>query len=123
MKALPGTTTDLPNGEAGEVRNTVIELPVSMVQTLQAMVTNSQPQCNIANVLVQNGLTTNQVVSDHKQVVSNTCRTLLLGASLHTEFVRRLDLFGVVPFYLEIAIAVGRNCVISRIQRIVLFLL
>ena len=76
VKALPGTTTDLPNGEAGEVQNTVIELPVSMVQTLQAMVTNSQPQCNIANVLVQNGLTTNQVVSDHKQVVSSTCHTL-----------------------------------------------
>lgn len=43
------------------MRTTVIELPLPMVQTLQTMITTSQSQCNIGNVLVQNGLTTNQV--------------------------------------------------------------
>lgn len=61
QEALHGPTTDLPSGVAGEVKTTVIELPVAMLQTLQTMITTSQSQCNIGNILVQNGLTTNQV--------------------------------------------------------------
>lgn len=61
QKALPGATTDVANGDPGEVWTTVIELPTAMVNSLQTMITSSQPQCTMGNVLVQNGLTTNQV--------------------------------------------------------------
>ncbi|XP_076467451.1 UDP-N-acetylglucosamine--peptide N-acetylglucosaminyltransferase 110 kDa subunit-like isoform X2 [Babylonia areolata] len=64
QKALPGPTTDLATGEVGEVKSTVIELPLAMVQALQTMITSNQPQCNVGTVLVQNGLTTNQPVAE-----------------------------------------------------------
>ena len=59
--ALPSPVTDTVEGEPGQMKTTVIELPASMVQTLHTMVTGNLPQCKIDSVLVQNGLTTNQV--------------------------------------------------------------
>nr|KAG5711679.1 hypothetical protein BaRGS_016861 [Batillaria attramentaria] len=59
QKSLPGLRSDRQDGEL-ETQTTVVELPPAMIQTLQAMVTSSQAQCTIGNVLVQNGLTTNQ---------------------------------------------------------------
>lgn len=72
QKALPGATTDLPNGDQPEVRTEVIELPSSMAQAVQTMVSNSQAQTALGNVIVQSGLTTNQV------------RKLYLGALSYT---------------------------------------
>ena len=63
QKALPGATTDLPNGEQAEISTTIIELPEEAITTLKGMVSGTQPQCTIGSVLVQNGLTTSQVVS------------------------------------------------------------
>ena len=59
--ALPSPVTDTVEGEPGQMKTTVIELPASMVKTLHTMVTGSLPQCSIGNVFVQNGLTTDYV--------------------------------------------------------------
>ncbi|KAL8562192.1 hypothetical protein ACOMHN_005177 [Nucella lapillus] len=55
-----GPTTDSPHGEAGVLKTKVIELPMSMIQALQTMITTNQAQCSFGSLLVQNGLTTNQ---------------------------------------------------------------
>lgn len=55
----------LTNGNEGsgdaakEVITEVIELP--SLDVINTMIENSQPQCTIGDVVVQNGVTTNQV--------------------------------------------------------------
>ena len=61
QKAAPGAYADQANGEPGELHTTVIDLSVSYVQVLQTMITSSQAQCSIGNLVVYNGLTTQQV--------------------------------------------------------------
>ena len=58
---LPGPTTDLPDGSPCTVTQTVIELPQSVTQSFQAMVSSAKSQIQINQTIIQNGLTTNQV--------------------------------------------------------------
>merc|ERR1711963_433279 len=57
---LPGTTTDEPNGEPCKVTSTIIELPYTVIQSFQTLVASSQAQIQVNNMIIQNGLTTNQ---------------------------------------------------------------
>ena len=59
--ALPSPVTGTVEGEPGQMKTIVIELPDDMVQKLHTMVTSNLTQCYIGNVLVQNGLTAKQV--------------------------------------------------------------
>nr|KAG5706214.1 hypothetical protein BaRGS_019541 [Batillaria attramentaria] len=59
QKALPGAAVVAGEPEQ-EVVTTVVELPADMVLALRTMVSTTQPHCTIGNIVVQNGLTTNQ---------------------------------------------------------------
>jgi hypothetical protein len=61
MVCQPGVTTDLSNGEPGDVSIPVIEVPSETLAIINTMVATNQPTCTINNVAIQNGLTTNQV--------------------------------------------------------------
>ena len=57
----PGTTTDLSNGEPADVAIPIIEVQPEVLSVINNMVATNQPTCSINNVVIQNGLTTNQV--------------------------------------------------------------
>jgi len=57
---LPGPTTDGPDGSPCTVVTTIVELPLTVVQSFQNMVAANQAQIQVNNMVIQNGLTTNQ---------------------------------------------------------------
>ncbi|RUS69693.1 hypothetical protein EGW08_022546 [Elysia chlorotica] len=58
--ALPGITTDEEDGSPATVTTTVIEMPFTVIQSFQAMIAANQAQIMVNNIVIQNGLTTNQ---------------------------------------------------------------
>ena len=59
--ALPGITTDEEDGSPATVTTTVIEMPFTVIQSFQTMIATNQAQIMVNNIIIQNGLTTNQV--------------------------------------------------------------
>ena len=58
-KALPGVYTDNDDGSQADVDFTYMDLPVTPI--LQTMITTLNSHSTINDVIVQNGVTTNQV--------------------------------------------------------------
>ena len=75
---LHGTTTDEPNGEACTVTTTIVELPHTVIQSFQTLIASNQAQIQVNNMIIQNGLTTNQVIKKEKLLL----RTLYIPVPL-----------------------------------------
>lgn len=112
QKCLPGPTTDLPDGSQVEVTTTVVELPPAMVQSLQAMIAGTQPHCTIGNILVQNGLTTNQTNSKAATGEEVPCTLVLSARSAYglpedaVVFCNFNQLYKIDPFTLDMWIEI-----------------
>lgn len=55
-----GQTTDI-NGDAGDISIPLIEVQPEVLTSINNMIVSNKTQCTVNNIVIQNGLTTQQV--------------------------------------------------------------